>query len=169
MKKSIWLLSLLWVLVLSWCGWSNNVEEYNDAFVSIVRECTDANKALFETYQTKEVAVDVILETLQSNIDICNSAREKALDMWNFKWDSSLKDGVVDLLTMEVEYLQKFWSTKNYWNIDNLTDEDKVAYDWIVSDLNETQNALNQQFVNLQGIQEAFAAKYQLLLVSQDE
>jgi hypothetical protein len=40
-----------------------------------------------------------------------------------------LKDAVVSLLTMEVEYLQKFSETSRYWNIDNLSDEDKAAYD----------------------------------------
>lgn len=165
MKKSIWLLSLLWILVLSGCGGSSsNIVEYNDTLVSIVKECTDANQALFQTFQADRSTLDSIGESLQSNIEICNQAKAKALELWNYGKDTSMKDGVVDLLDKEVIYLEKFWATQRYWNIDNITDEDKLAYDWLVSDLNDAQNSLNQQFTNLQTIQEAFAAKNGLKL-----
>ena len=65
---------------------------------------------------------------------------------------------------MEVNYLQKFSETSRYRNIDNLTEEDKIAYNWIVTELNEVQNYLNKQFTNLQDTQEAFAAKHGLNL-----
>jgi hypothetical protein len=65
---------------------------------------------------------------------------------------------------MEIDYLQKFSSTSRYWNIDNLTEEDRADYNSTVSDLNETQNALNQQFIKLQEVQEAFAVKHALKL-----
>ena len=86
--------------------------------------------------------------------------------MWDYEKDSSLKDAVIDLLNTEVEYLQKFAATNHYRNIDNITDEDKEAYDAVTSDLNESQNILNQKFANLQDEQEAFAAKYGLKLES---
>ena len=164
MRKSFWILSLMWILVLSWCGWSISVIEYNDNFVALVKECTDANQTLFKTFQSDWATIDSIASSLQSNIDICNEAKKKALALWDYEKDSSLKDGVVNLLTMEVDYLQKFWLTERYRNIDNLTDEDKADYDWLVSSLNESQNLLNQQFTNLQDIQEGFAAKYGLKL-----
>ena len=84
--------------------------------------------------------------------------------MGDYDKDSSLKDAVVNLLSMEVVYLEKFWTTQRYRNIDNITDEDKLAYEGLVSDLNEAQNSLNQQFTNLQTVQEAFAVKHGLKL-----
>ena len=164
MKKSLWLLSLLWILILSWCGGSKNVVEYNDSFVSLVKECTDANQALYQNFNVEWANIDTIAQYLQENISICQNTQSKASQMWDFDKDSSLKDAVVSLLTMEVEYLQKFSETSSYWNIDNLSDEDKAAYDWIVSDLNQSQVLLNQQFTNLQDVQEAFAAKHGLKL-----
>lgn len=165
MKKSIWFMSLLWVLILSGCGgWSINVVEYNDTFVSIVKECTDANQELFQTFQTDQSTLDSIAESLQSNIEICNSAKAKASELWDYKNDSSLKDAVVNLLSTEVVYLEKFWMTQSYRNIDNITEEDKIAYEGLVNDLNEAQDSLNQQFTNLQSAQEAFAAKHGLNL-----
>ena len=108
--------------------------------------------------------IDSITQTLQDNINICQNAQEKASKMWDYDKDSSLKDAVVNLLSMEVDYLQKFSETSRYWNIDNLTDEDKASYDSIVSDLNQSQTLLNQQFTNLQDVQEAFAVKHGLKL-----
>jgi len=164
MKKSLWLLSLLWILILSWCGSSTNVVEYNDSFVELVRECTDGNQALFQTYNANSATLDSISQSLQDNISICQNAQAKASQMWDYEKDSSLKDAVINLLTMEVNYLQKFSETSRYRNIDNLTEEDKIAYNWIVTELNEVQNYLNKQFTNLQDTQEAFAAKHGLNL-----
>ena len=164
MKKSLWLLSLLWILILSWCGSSTNVVEYNDSFVELVRECTDGNQALFQTYNANSATLDSIAQSLQDNISMCQNAQAKASQMKKKKKDSSLKDAVINLLTIEVNYLQKFSETSRYRNIDNLTEEDKIAYNWIVTELNEVQNYLNKQFTNLQDTQEAFAAKHGLNL-----
>ena len=164
MKKISSLILLLWVMVLSWCGGSMNVVEYNDSFVDLVKECTDSTQALFEVFKADGSTLDSISESLQESIALCQNAQSKAAQIWDYKKDSSLKDAVVSLLGMEIEYLQKFWNTSHYWNINNISDEDKDAYDWIVSDLNQSQNELNQQFTNLQDVQEAFAAKYWLKL-----
>jgi hypothetical protein len=164
MKKVFWLVSLLWVLILSWCWSSTNVVEYNDSFVALVKECTDANQALYQNFNAEWSTIDSITQALQNNISICQDTQAKASQMWDYEKDSSLKDAVVNLLTMEVEYLQKFSETSRYRNMDNLTNEDKELYNWIVSDLNQAQNLLNQQFTNLQDVQEAFAAKHGLKL-----
>ena len=164
MKKSLWLLSLLWILILSGCGSSIDVVEYNDSFVSLVKECTDANQALFQTFNTDWSTIDSIAQSLQENINICQNSQAKAADMWDYDKDSSLKDAVVNLLTMEVEYLQKFSETARYRNIDSITDEDKLAYDTIVGDLYKSESELNSLFISLQDVQESFAAKHWLKL-----
>ncbi len=164
MKKSFWILSLLWVLFLSWCGWSMNIVEYNDSLVDIVKECTDSNQELFKNFSTDEASVDSIVQSIQDSVTICQNSQVKASQLWSYEKDSSLKDAVVELLAMEIDYLQKFSSTSRYRNIDNLTEEDRADYNSTVSDLNETQNALNQQFTKLQEVQEAFAAKHALKL-----
>jgi hypothetical protein len=72
--------------------------------------------------------LDSIEQYLENNISICQNALTKASQMKDYDGDSSLKDGVTSLLAMEVDYLQKFSSTKPYRNIDNLTEEDKDSY-----------------------------------------
>ena len=90
MKKSLWLISLLWILILSWCWSSNNVVEYNDSFVSLVKECTDANQALYQNFNAEWSTIDSITQTLQDNINICQNAQEKASKMRDYDKDSSL-------------------------------------------------------------------------------
>lgn len=164
MKKSLLILSLSALLVLSGCGWSGNVVEYNDSFVSLVKECTDSTQELFNVFQADESTIDSISESLENSINTCKNSESKASKMWDFDKDSSLKDAVVNLLSTEVDYLQKFWSTSHYWNIDNITDEDRAAYDALVTDLYTAEENLNNQFTSLQQTQELFAAKHGLKL-----
>ena len=164
MKKTLFILSLLALLILSGCGKSSNVVEYNDSFVALVKECTDSTQELFKVYQESDSTIDSISESLDNSIKVCENAKERSSKLWDFDKDSSLKDAVVDLLSTEVEYLKKFSNTSNYWNIDNITEEDKLAYDWVVNDLYQSEEILNAKFTSLQSTQEAFAAKHGLKL-----
>lgn len=162
MKKWILTLSFLWVLVLSGCWWSSNLVEYSDTFVALVKECTDSTQTLFETFQAEWTTLDWISQSLQDCIDICQNSQKKASDMWDYDKDSSLKDAVVDLLSTEVEYLEKFAATRQYRNIDDITDEDRQEYESVVNDLYQSEELLNSKFVSLQETQESFAAKHGL-------
>ena len=164
MKKTLLILSLSALLILSWCGKSSNVVEYNDSFVALVKECTDSTQDLFKVYQSSDSTLDSISDSLDNCIKVCENAQERSSKMGDFEKDSSWKDAVVDLLSTEVAYLKKFSSTSRYWNIDNITDEDKAAYDSIVNDLYQSEEVLNSKFTALQSTQEAFAAKHGLKL-----
>lgn len=163
MKKSLWLLSLLGILVLSWCWNSLDVVEYNDSLVEYVKECLDASQSLYQIFNTEWVSVDSISESVQNNITICKAAKEKTEKLGNYENDSSLKDGVENLLSADIDYLQKFAETKPYRNT-NVSEEDKEVYNNIVSELSQSQTVLNQQLTNLQDIQEGFATKHKLKL-----
>lgn len=163
MKKSLWIVATLGILILSWCWNSLGVVEYNDSLVEYVQECLEANQSLYQTFNSEWVAVDSIMESIQSNITICQASKEKAEKLWDYDKDSSLKDGVINLLLANVDYLQKFATTKPYRNT-NVSEEDKAAYDSISSELSQSQNVLNQQLTSLQDLQEVFAAKHELKL-----
>ena len=164
MKKSLIILWLSSLLILSGCGWSGNVVEYNDAFVAVVKDCTDSTQDLFNVFQAEDSTVDSILQSLENSITICKNSQSKASKLWDFDKDSSLKDAVVNLLSTEIGYLQKFKNTSRYRNIDDITEEDRVAYDWLVGELYVAEESLNNQFSTLQQTQELFAAKHGLKL-----
>ena len=163
MKKSLFFIALFWILLLSGCR-SVSVVEYNDSFVAVVKDCTDSTQSLFDTYKAEDSTIDSIKTSLDNSISICQSAKDKAIKIWDFKKDSSLKDAVVDLLSWEVAYLTKFWLTDKYRNIENITDDDKVAYDSIVNELYQEEIILNEKFTSLQQVQEKFALDHGLNL-----
>lgn len=164
MKKSLVILSLATVLCLAWCWWSWNVVEYNDWFVDLVKACTDSTQTLFNDFEKEDSSVDSIMESLDNSIKICKDSESKASKMGSYDWDSSLRDAVAELLSTEVQYLQIFAWTSRYWNLENITDEDKVAYDSVVNELYQMEEVLNHQFTTLQQVQEWFAAKHWLKL-----
>lgn len=165
MKKTLAILPLLTLLLLAGCGKSVSVVEYNDSFVEIFKECTDSTQELFNVYERVDNSeIDSIKEAVDNSISTCKNAEIKASKMWDFENDSSLKDAVVKVLSTEVDYLQKFWSTSNYRNSDDLTDADKVAYNSVVNELLVFEESLNNQFIALQDVQEAFATKHGLKL-----
>jgi hypothetical protein len=47
------------------------VVEYNDSFVEIVKECTDANQTLFQNFNAEQATIDSIEQSIQENISIC--------------------------------------------------------------------------------------------------
>jgi len=167
---------ILLSLSMNWDLYANQVEysiiqdeysilEYNDSFVALVKECTDANLDLYENFNTEDWASIEDIETaIQNNINICQKSMETVLKIWDYNNDSSLKDVVVELLELELDYLDKFSRTTNYRDEDNISDEDKLNYDSIVTELNNTKDLLNQKFEEVQNVQNIFAEKYWLEL-----
>lgn len=164
MKKNLFFWALAWLLILSGCGWSLDIQEYNNSFVSLVKDCTDSTQTLFQNFEAEWSTIDTIKTSLQDCINICQESQTKASKMWDYQWDSSLKDAVVKLLSLETQYLEKFWSTSPYWNIDDITDEDRVQYTASVNELQQAEELLNAQFLSLQEVQEVFAANHKLKL-----
>jgi hypothetical protein len=81
MKKSLFILSLSALLVLAGCGKAGNVVEYNDSFVSIVKECTDSTQELFNVFQAESSTLDAISESLENSINVCKNSESKASKM----------------------------------------------------------------------------------------
>jgi hypothetical protein len=78
MKKSLLILSLSALLILSGCGKSGNVVEYNDSFVALVKECTDSTQDLFKVYQSNDSTLDSISESVERCINICDNSKDRA-------------------------------------------------------------------------------------------
>lgn len=171
MKKSLFVVWLLGIFILSWCGGQSNLKKYNDSIYDSVKECTDSTQPLFEKYEKSDGSetVESIVQILEEDIAICQKSEAKLKEMGDYDGDSSLIDSATKLLGLEISYLQKFWSTSRYWNIDTLTDEDKLQYNGVVNELNEIEDELNAQFLVLQQAQESFAAKHGVILDDQVE
>ena len=167
---------LLFSLSMNWNFYADQIEDsivqeelsvwdYNDKLVNTVAKCTDANLDLYEKFNAEDWAsIEDIEAVVQNNINICQNSMQTVLKLWDYDNDSSLKDVVVELLEIEVDYLDKFSRTTNYRDEDNISDEDKANYDSIITELNNTNDLLNQKFEEVQDVQEVFAEKYWLEL-----
>lgn len=166
MKKSLFIIWLVWVLALSWCGWQSGLKKYNDSIYNLIKECTDSTQILFEKYEEWDgsVTVESIMQILDEDIAICQKSESKLKELGDYDGDSSLSDAATKLIWLEISYLQKFGATSNYRNIENITEEDKLQYNGIVNELNDLEDELNAQFLVLQQAQESFAAKNKLIL-----
>jgi hypothetical protein len=47
------------------------VVEYNDDFVALVKECTDASQELYKNYNAELVTIDSIEQSVRDTIIIC--------------------------------------------------------------------------------------------------
>lgn len=171
MKKGIFFVWLLGILILSWCGGQGNLKKYNDSIYTLIKDCTDSTQILFENYEKSDwsITVDSLMQTLEEDISICQKSENKLKELGDYDWDSSLIDASLKFVELEISYLQKFGSTSNYWNLETITDEDKLQYNGLVDELNELEDSLNAQFLVLQQAQEGFAAKHELILDTQVE
>lgn len=166
MKKSLFVIWLLWALILSWCGGQNSLKKYNDSIYTYIKDCTDSTQTLFETYEKSDgsTTVESIMQMLEEDIAICQNSETKVKELGDYDGDTSLSEPSLKLLWLEISYLQKFGSTNHYRNLDTITEDDMLQYNGIVDELNELEDALNAQFLVLQQAQEGFAAKHELIL-----
>ena len=171
MKKSVFVMWLLGALILSGCGGQGNLKKYNDTIYDLVKECTDSTQTLFEKYEKSDGSetVESIMQILEEDVSICQKSETAIKELGDYDGDTSLIDAATKLLWLEISYLEKFWSTNRYWNIDTITEEDGLQYNGAVNELNELEDALNAQFLVLQQVQEGFAAKHGLNLDTQVE
>lgn len=142
----------------------DRVMNYNDKLVSLVSECANANQVLYQQFNADWASIEDITKALQNNIIICQNSIDRTIEIWDYEGDSSLKDVVVELLNMEIDYLDKFSKTTDYRDSDNITDENKEAYNSVITELNDAENSLNQKFEEIQNVQEIFAEKYWFVL-----
>ena len=160
MKKNL-LYWVLWgVLLLAGCWSSLTVVEYNDSFIKVVNDCLSATQPFWDEFEWWNTD----LATLQDDIQICKKAWKDASNLWNFDWDSSLKEAVINFLWTYTDYLEKFTETSPYRNIDNISTEDEDYYRNLRQELASLENDLNAQMSSLQEVQESFAAKHGLKL-----
>ncbi len=171
MKKSLFVVWLIGVLILSWCGGQDGLKKYNDSIYTLIKECTDSTQVLFEKYEKSDESetVESIMQILAEDISICQKSEADLKKLGDYDGDASLIDSALKVVWLEIAYLQKFESTNHYWNIETITDEDRLQYNGLVDELNDLEDSLNAQFLVLQQAQESFAAKHKLILDTQIE
>lgn len=162
MKKIFSLFVLIWVLVLSGCGWWD-AQLYHDNIFNAVKDCVDSNNEFYNNFN-EGAKVEAIVELLQANIESCQASKEKIETLWNFKKDSSFKDAAINFLDKNINYLEIFLSTSGYRNLETITDEDMAWYKSVSSQLEIAVQELDSALNDLPLVQNTFAQKHGIKL-----
>lgn len=180
--KKIRLLALLWVILiagsLAGCGgdkesnntwdfiieditWENDaVINYNDTLVDLASECIISEDNIWNTYDNENSTAEDVIKAIDNTISQCSNAWNKIDDLWDWEWDSSLKDWVLDIIEKEINYYSKFKELLPYLEKEELTEEEKAEYDAIYSEIETLDKELSEANENLMSIQEKFASDY---------
>ena len=189
--KKFWLLSLSLILVawtLAGCGsdkqsdteTSNNtwdfiiedithqkdaVVEYNDQLVDLASNCIIAEDNVWNVFDDENAPVEDIENAIKETIATCTTAGEEISKLWDWEWDSSLKDWVLDIISKDIAYYSKLPEILPYIDKQDLSAEENEKYEWIHAELDALDADLAQANENLIAIQEQFAKDhgYELL------
>lgn len=187
--KKFRLLALLWVVLIAWSlagcwsdkantwdliiedvTWENDaVINYNDTLVDLASQCIVSEDGIWNTYDNEDSTTEDIIKAINTTISQCTNAWEQISDLWDWEWDSSLKDWVLDIIEKEINYYSKFSELLPYLEKEELTEEEKSSYDAIYSEIEILDKELSDANENLMTVQEKFASNHGFELEVIDE
>jgi len=176
--KKFRLLTLLWIALvagaLAGC-WSDNKDDfiieditweneavinYNDNLVDIASQCLMSEDTIWAVYDNANSTIEEINNAINNTISECTNAWEKISDLWDWEWDASLKDWVLNIIEKEINYYSRFSELLPYLEKSDLSDEELASYNSIYAEVEALDNELTEANDNLLVIQEEFAEKY---------
>ena len=185
--KKIRLLSLLWIILfagtLAGC-WGNKevnsndtwndewnliiedttsetdaVINYNDTLVDLASQCIISENNIWNTYDS-ESPIEDVQTAINNTVNECSSAKENVNKLWDWEWDSSLREWVIAIIDKEIAYYSKFSEILPYLEKEELTEDEKWIYDTIFAEIQTLDSELTQANENLITVQEQFATSH---------
>lgn len=185
--KKIRLLSLLWIILfagtLAGCWgnkevnsndtWNNEwnlviedttseadaVINYNDTLVDLASQCIISENNIWSSYDN-ESPIEDVQAAINNTINECNTSKENVNKLWDWEWDSSLREWVIAIIDKEIEYYSKFSEILPYLEKEELTEDEKWIYDTIFAEIQTLDGELSQANDNLINVQEQFALNH---------
>lgn len=183
--KKIRLLSLLWIVLIagtlagcwnneqqttsndSWdfiiedISWENDaVINYNDELVDMASNCIISEDNIRNTYDDENASIEDIKSAVDSTINVCTEAGKNIETLWDWEWDSSLKDWVLNIIEKYIAYYTKFSEILPYVAQEEVTEEQNEAYQSLLAEIEALDNELSEANNNLIAIQEQFASNH---------
>ncbi len=185
--KKIRLLSLLWIILfagtLAGC-WGNKevnsndtwndewnlviedttsetdaVINYNDKLVDLASQCIISENNIWSSYDN-ESPIEDVQAAINNTVNECSTAKENVNKLWDWEWDSSLREWVVAIIDKEIAYYSKFSEILPYLEKEELTEDEKWIYDTIFAEIQTLDGELSQANENLINVQEQFALNH---------
>ena len=185
MKKTR-LLTLLWVVFLAWSlawCWNNNttntnlgsetqwgdliiedttsvhdaVIDYNDALVETASQCILSEDNIPTDFEN---GLENIQNAVNNTISQCQNSIAEINKLWDWEWDSSLKDWVIKILELDVAYFTKFNEVLPYLVSEELTEEEADKYNTLIEEINAIDEEMQAANDNMVTIQSEFAQNH---------
>ena len=198
MKKlwilTLWIILIVWTL--SWCGENKNVDyhnswdltiendssdfiiedisseteaaiRYNDNLVDIASKCITSEDGIRNSYLNGE-SIDNIKTAINETIKTCSETKNDIISLWDWEWDSSLKDWVIDIIDKYITYYSKFNKLLPYIEQKDITEEENESYETLVTEIEALDDELNEANNNLIYTQAQFASNHWFELESDE-
>ena len=145
----------------------NAVVRYNDNLVELASQCILSEDSIWDAYNDYEEGkstMEDVQQAISNTIEECQNSTNQINELWDWEWDSSLKDSVIDIIEKKMDYYAKFWELVLYlpylWNDEKLPDEEAATYTQILSDLDILDSELEEANNNLIAVQETFSSNH---------
>ena len=136
------------------------VSNYNDTLRELTSECINSQSEILNLYADENESINNIQSAIDNSLNTCQNALNQINTLGDWEWDSSLKDWIVTIINIYMEYYTKFSDFLPYSKIDNPTQEESEAVEEIINELNAIENRLWEANEKLAEIQENFANEH---------
>lgn len=149
-----------WDLIIEDNTWeSEAVINYNDTLVELASQCIISENNIWNTYDS-ESPIEDVQAAINNTVNECSSAKENVNKLWDWEWDSSLREWVIAIIDKEIAYYSKFSEILPYLEKEELTEDEKWIYDTIFAEIQTLDGELSQANDNLINVQEEFALNH---------
>lgn len=146
----------------------NPVIEYNDNLVDLAYSCISSEDNIWNRFDDEEASTESIQEAIDDTISKCTSVIEDIDNLWDWEWDSSLKDAAIVTIEKDIAYFDKLSELLPYTEKEDLTDEENATYEALFDEIETLDSELLLANENLAAVQEEFAKNHWFELESED-
>ena len=87
---------------------TNNVIDYNDSLVDLANTCLNSEENIWTAYNDENINITNVQNAINNTLEECTSSINKIESLWNWEWDNSLKDWIIDIIKKHITYYSKF-------------------------------------------------------------
>ena len=136
------------------------VSNYNDTLRELTSECINSQNEIMNLYTDENQSINNIQEAIDDSLDRCQNILSEINTLGDREWDSSLKEWIITVIDIYMEYYTKFSDFIPYSKIDNPAPEEAETLERIINELNAIEDKLWEANDKLAQIQENFANEH---------
>ena len=134
--------------------------EYNDKMVDLAGKCIATEDDITKESEKDDISTNKLTKAVNNTIDVCSKTIKEVNELWDWKWDSTLKDWVLILLASDVAFYKQYLKVIPFLDVENLTASQQEEFNTINEKLEELNKKLDKANSDLTDIQVKFAKRF---------